>query len=486
MKKLMWSILFLLLVLIGILLFNTLMLKSKQIKVPASEVVSVQIDDSAAMRLGKSIQIKTVSYDEPEKVDAAAFDSLHELLRVSFPLVHQNLSRTVVNKHSLLYTWKGKNNTAKPIIMYAHMDVVPVEDINLADWEVPPFSGEIKDGYVWGRGALDDKGSVLAILEAAEKLLKVGFVPERDVYFAFGHDEEIGGEQGAKKIAELLLQKKVHAEFYVDEGGLVSHGMVPGVNEDFALIGTGEKGFLTLELSVKMESGHSSRPPRQTALGTLITALAKLEEHTFERTVSITVNNFIDFVGPELKMPLKMVFANKWIFKGLIMDEYQKSIEGNAMIRTTGVPTVLHAGVKENIVPGEASAKVNFRVLQGETSQDVIKKVKAIIDNDTVKIKPFGITFEPSKNASTDAPGFLLLQRSIAKVFPDAKVAPFLMIGSTDSKHFEQVADNLYRFLPVRMGKEEVAKIHGVNERISVKAHAECIAFYETFLRDLK
>lgn len=472
--------------LIGLLLLRTFTLKSKQVKASDSEIVKVQIDTAAISRLSKSIQFKTVSHDEHEKIDYTQFDSLHDFLTIAFPLVHEKLSKEVVNNHSLLYTWKGSNENTKPIIMYAHMDVVPIEEANIADWEVEPFSGEVKNGYVWGRGTLDDKGSVLAILEAVEKLLQEGFIPPRTIYLAFGHDEEIGGNDGAAKIASLLASRKVQAAFHLDEGGLVSHGMVPGVAEDFALIGTGEKGFLTLELSVKMKSGHSSRPPKQTALGTLVTALAKLEKHTFERGVSITVSDFIDFVGPEMKMPLKIVFANKWLFKSLIMNEYQKSIEGNAMIRTTGVPTVLNAGMKENVIPAEATAKVNFRILQGETSEDVIKKVKEIIQNDTVKIKPFGVTFEPSKNADVTAEGFKTIQRSIARVFPDAKVSPFLMIGSTDSKHFEKLAENIYRFLPVRMDKEEVAKIHGVNERISLQAHMESIAFYETFIKELK
>lgn len=467
-------------------MLRTFTLKSKQIKVADAEIVKVNIDSAAIARLSRSVQFKTVSYDEHEKIDYTQFDSLREFLSSAFPLVHQHLNREVVNHHSLLFTWKGSNENIRPIIIYAHMDVVPVEDVNLADWQVAPFSGEVKDGYVWGRGTLDDKGSVLAILEAVEKLLQKGFVPPRTIYIAFGHDEETGGNYGAAKIASLLKSRNIKAEFHLDEGGLVSHGMVPGVTEDFALIGTGEKGFLTLELSVKMKSGHSSRPPKQTALGTLITALSKLEAYTFERGVSITVKDFIEYVAPEMKMPLKIVFANQWLFKSLILNEYQKSIEGNAMIRTTGVPTVLNAGVKENVIPGEATAKVNFRILQGETSQDVIQKVKSIIQNDSVKIKPFGVTFEPSKNADTKGEGFTTIQRSIARVFPDVKVAPFLMLGSTDSKHFQEISENVYRFLPVRMDREEVAKIHGVNERISLKAHMESIAFYQTFIEELQ
>lgn len=485
MKKILFLIFLLLLVIAGTLLFKTFTLQSKQIKVAENEILKLKIDTAAMSKLSKSIQFKTVSYDETEKIDYAQFGSLHEFLQSAFPLVHQKLSREVVNNHSLLFTWHGKNKAIQPVIFYAHLDVVPVEESNLKDWKVLPFSGEIKDGYVWGRGTLDDKGSVCAILEAIEKLLKEGFEPERDIYFAFGHDEEIGGTEGAKKIAELLLQRNIRAEFYLDEGGLVSRGMVPGVSEDFALIGTAEKGYLTLELSVKMESGHSSRPPKENALSTLINALAKLEAQPFRSNISVTVNEFINFVGPEMKMPLKLIFANQWLFKSLILSEYQKSTEGNAMTRTTAVPTVLQAGIKENIVPGEVSAKVNFRILQGEHIESVIKKVKEIIDNDTVQISVFGTAFEPSKNANTEAKGFKAIQKSIAKVFPDAKVTPYLMIGATDSRHFEQVAENLYRFLPVRMDKNIVAKIHGVNESISFQSQMESIAFYESLLREI-
>jgi carboxypeptidase PM20D1 len=486
MRKFLLSLIILFLLLSAILLYNTFTLESKQIRVSQSETVPIEIDSAAIQRLSRSIQFRTVSFDEAEKNDYSAFDSLHQFIEASFPLIHQNLKKEVVNRYSLLYTWKGKNEDLKPVILYAHLDVVPVEDANLTEWEVPPFSGAIKDGYLWGRGTLDDKGSALAILEAVETSLRQGFIPPRTIFIAFGHDEEIGGSEGAKKIAALLEERKVKTAFHLDEGGLVSHGMVPGVSEDFALIGTGEKGYLTLELSVKMKSGHSSRPPKQTALGTLITALAKLENYTFERGISITVNDFIDFVGPEMKMPFKLIFANKWLFESVIMNEYQKSIEGNAMIRTTGVPTVFHAGVKENVVPGEATAKVNFRILQGETCDDVIKKVKEIIQNDTVEIKPFGTKFEPSRNADVKGVGFKTIQRAIAKVFPDVKVAPFMMLGSTDSKHFSNISENVYRFLPVRMDKEEIAKIHGVNERIAISAYMESIAFYKTLLTELK
>ena len=485
-KKILLFLLLAIVVLAVVIVFNTIKLKSKQVKVAASEVVKVETDEAAVARLSQAVRYKTISYDEPGLTDYSQFDSLHAFFQSAYPLVHQKLERTLINKYSSLYHWKGKNAGLKPILMYAHLDVVPIEEVNRNQWVVEPFGGEVKDGFIWGRGTLDDKGSALAILEAVERLLKNDFVPERDIYISFGHDEEIGGNEGAGKIAEYLAANKVMAEFHLDEGGLVSHGMVPGVSKDFALIGTAEKGFLTLELTVKMKGGHSSRPPKQSALGTLVTALAKLEAHTFERTASITVNDFIDYVGPEMGMPLKAVFANKWLFKGLILDEYQKSVEGNATVRTTGVPTVLHAGIKENVVPSEASAKVNFRILQGETTADVIKKVKDIIQNDTVKITPFGVVFEPSKNSSPERYGFKLIQNTTAKIFPDACVAPFLLIGSTDSKHFEQVAENAYRYLPVRMDGEELSKIHGVNERIAVSAHMECIAFYETLIKDLK
>jgi carboxypeptidase PM20D1 len=485
-KRILLLLLVAIVALIVVIVFNTANLKSRQVKVAENEVVRVAVDSAVVVRLSKAIRYKTISFDEPGLTDYSQFDSLHAFFESAFPLVHQKLERTLINKYSALYYWKGKNTNLKPVSMYAHLDVVPVEEASKSQWVVAPFEGTVKDGYIWGRGTLDDKGSAIAILEAVNRLLESGFVPERDIYIAFGHDEEIGGTEGAEKIAAYLASKNVKTEFHLDEGGLVSHGMVPGVSKDFALIGTAEKGFLTLELTVKMNGGHSSRPPKESALGTLITALAKLEAHTFERTVSITVNDFIDFVGPEMDMPLKAVFANKWLFKSVIMDEYQKSVEGNAMVRTTGVPTVLNAGIKENVVPGEASAKVNFRVLQGETTADVIKKVKEIIQNDTVKITPFGVVFEPSKSSSPETYGFKLLQNATAKVFPDACAAPFLMIGSTDSKHFEPVTENAYRYLPVRMDGAEVAKIHGVNERISIAAHMECIAFYETLMKDLK
>ena len=485
-KRILWLLLLVVVLLLALIAINTFNLKSKQVKVSEDEVVNISTDDAAVNRLSRAIQFKTISFDEPGLTDYTQFDSLHQFFYKAFPLVHERLERTLVNNYSAVYHWKGKRADLKPVLMYAHIDVVPIEEVNRSEWDVEPFAGEVKDGFVWGRGTLDDKGSAVAMLEAVERLLQAGFTPVRDVYISFGHDEEIGGNEGAAKIAAYLKSKGVFAEFNLDEGGLVAHGMVPGVSKDFALIGTAEKGFLTLELTVKMKGGHSSRPPKKSALGTLVTALSKLEAHTFDRTASITVKDFIDYVGPEMDMPLKVAFANRWLFESLILDEYQKSVEGNAMVRTTAVPTVLHAGIKENVVPSEATAKVNFRILQGETSADVIKKVRGIIGDEAVQIKTFGNVFEPSKSASTNGYGFKLIQETTAKVFPDVCVAPFLLIGSTDSKHFEEVTQESFRYLPVRMDREELSKIHGVNERISISAHMQCIAFYETLISNLK
>ncbi len=484
-KRILLLLLIAIVILAGIITYKTVTFQSKQVKVPESEHVKITYDSSALARLSKAIQFKTVSYDEPGKTDYAPFDSLKQHLIVSYPLVHKTLERTVIHNHSLLYFWKGKNTELKPVLFYAHQDVVPVEEVNLAEWKHAPFGGEVHDGHLWGRGRLDDKNSILGIMEATERLLASGYEPERGMYFIFGHDEEIAGMEGAAYVARYLEEKKVTPEFYLDEGGLISEGIVPNMTGAVALIGTAEKGYMTVEVSVKMKGGHSSRPPKKHALGTLVKALAKLEDYSYERKTSETVSDFIQHIGPELKFPLKSVFANQWLLDGVILNEYQKGIEGNAMIRTTGATTVLHAGVKENLIPSEAKAKVNFRILQGETSAGVLKKIHEVIDNDTVVVKTIGTVFEPSPNSSSTGFGWKILQKTTAQVYPDAVVAPLLMLGGTDSRHFYNLTKDVYRFMPTRMTGEQLATLHGVNERIKVDDYMGMITFYETLIKNL-
>ncbi len=485
MKKLLLTLLLLLVVLAAILFFKTSSFKTKQITAADGKRIDFPIDETAVKHLSEAVKINTVSFDDTAVVNQLAFDSFFIFLKTEYASVFENLEDTIINKRSLLLKWKGKNETAKPVILYAHLDVVPIEETTKEKWTHAPFSGEVADGFIWGRGTLDDKGSLISIFEALKKLQANHFTPARTIYFAFGSDEEIGGNKGAAAIAEYFRQQKATFEFYIDEGGMVSNGMVPNMTRPVALIGTAEKGYVTLELSVNLKGGHSSHPAKETALDVLVSAVKKIHDNPEERRTVETVNEFMNFIGPEMPQPLKTVFANRWLFKPLILNEYEKSGEGAALLRTTSVATVMNTGVKENVIPSLVSAKINFRILPDETSKKVTDRITQLINDERVKIN-IGEVYEPSHQSRTDTYGFNLLQRTCAEVFPDAIVAPFLMLGSTDSKHFQDLTDNTYRFFPVRMNSELVGTIHGIDERIGVKDYMESIAFYESLLKGLE
>ncbi len=485
MKKLLLSLLLLVIVLVAVLLFKTSSFKSKQIVTAHGKRKELPIDESAVKHLSDAIRINTTSYDDTTIVNQAAFDSFFTFLKIEYAPVFENLEDTIINQRSLLLKWKGKNETVKPVILYAHLDVVPIEESTKAKWTHDAFSGEVAEGFIWGRGALDDKGSLISIFEALKHLQAKGFTPERTVYFAFGSDEEIGGSQGAAMIANYLRAQKVSFEFYMDEGGMISEGIVPNIKRPVALIGTAEKGYVTLEITANVKGGHSSHPPKESAADVLVSAIKKLHDNQEKRRTVETVNEFLDFVGPEMPAPLNMVFANRWLFLPLILNEYEKSDEGRALLRTTEVATVMNVGEKENVIPSLVSAKVNFRILSDETSNQVIERATKTINDTLIKIT-VGEIYEPSKNSSSSTYGFKLLQQTSASVFPDAIVTPFLMLGSTDSKHFQDITENTYRFFPVRMTNELLGTVHGINERIGVKDYMETISFYETMLSNLK
>ncbi|CAN5858182.1 M20 family peptidase [soil metagenome] len=467
-----------------LLLVNTFRFESRQVAVAAVEPVPVP--DSAVAHLSAAVRIPTVSPGNPAAFDPAPFAALRDFLSATYPLTHTHLQREVVLGHSLLYYWPGRNPALKPAVLLAHQDVVPVEEESLAKWTVPPFSGAVQDGYIWGRGTMDDKIGVIAILEAVERSLLEGFVPERSVYLAFGHDEEVGGK-GAAATAALLQSRQVEAEFVLDEGQVVTTGLVPGMEAPVALIGTAEKGFLTLELLVEEEGGHSSMPPKETAVSRLSRAIVRLSENPLPKRLSPPVEGFIRYLGPEMPFLERVVFANAWLFKPIILRLYEQSPSGNALVRTTTAPTILRSGVKDNVLPTEARGAVNFRILPGSSIQEVMGHAQEVIDDERVRLSPKkSFLREPSPVSPTDVPAFSHLARSIREVYPGTVVAPTLVLAGTDSYHYTGVSPNIYRFAPLILGPEDLSRIHGTDERIRVEDFRKSIHFYYRLLRNLQ
>lgn len=479
-------------VLVGLILVRTLMFTADRAPLPPPEDVPVDVD-AAVQRLAGAIRIPTVARAEPPQIDPATFDELHRYLRAQFPLAHTRLSTETVNRYSLLYTWKGRDPDLKPVLLMAHQDVVPVEADSMADWTHPPFGGVIADGFIWGRGTLDVKQGVVGILEAVEILLQAGFQPQRTVYLAFGHDEEVGGRDGARAIAGLLEARGVDIEFVVDEGGVLSQGIVPDVEGWVALIGVAEKGYVSLGLSAQGEGGHSSMPPPQTSVGILAQAVAALEANPFPPRMDGS-RPFFRIVAPEMPFLKRMVFANLWLFEPVLRSILAQKPSTNATIRTTTAATMFKAGVKDNLLPTRAEAVVNFRIMPGETPQSVKDRVESVIADDRVTVDfygksaetPFGFDSQPpSRFSSTESRGFLLLSETIRQVAQDPGliVAPYLVVGATDARHYSRVANDAYRFVFNRFRPDDLQRIHGTNERISVENYAETVRFYVLLIK---
>jgi carboxypeptidase PM20D1 len=451
--------------------------------VAAVPPVSVDVQ-GAAKRLAEAIRFKTISNFLNPDQDADALRGLQAHIAASFPVFHASAKREVVNEHSLLYTWQGSDATAKPIALLAHQDVVPVAPGTQKDWQQPPFDGVVDDNFIWGRGSWDDKGNLYSILEAAELMAKDGFRPKRTIYFAFGHDEEVSGMRGAKAIAALLASRGVRLDFVLDEGLLITDGIMKGLDKPAALIGVAEKGYATLVLTAHATPGHSSMPPRETAIGMMSAALARLEDHSLPARVRGTVAEMFDTLAPEMSGFNRVVLSNLWLFKPLLLREFDKGGATRAMVRTTTALTIFNAGDKDNVLPGNAEATVNFRLLPGDTQASITEHVRDTIKNDKISIAPFPGNTDPPPVTGTASASYQALNRTIREIFPDVVVAPGLMVAATDSRHYAGLTDNIFRFSPVRATSDDLKRFHGTNERLSIKNYADMIRFYRRLLQN--
>lgn len=470
-------------VLAGVLAFNTFTHGSKQLQVAA--IPRGQVDtQGAAARLAESIRFRTISSHEKPDQHAEALRGMHAHLARSFPAFHAAARREVVADLSLLYTWEGSDPKAQPIGLLAHQDVVPVAPGTDKDWQYPPYEGVVADGFVWGRGSWDDKGNLYSMLEAAEALAKAGFKPKRTIYFAFGHDEEIGGTRGAKNIAGLLASRGVKLDFVIDEGLLIVDGLVKGLDKPAAMIGVAEKGYATLVLNAVATPGHSSMPPRDTAIGMLAAALARLEDHRLPLQIRGTVAEMFDTLAPEMSGINRVALSNLWLFRPLLLREFAKTGPTEATVRTTTALTIFNAGDKDNVLPGNAEATVNFRLIPGDTQASVTAHVRDTIKNDRITIKPFPSNTDPPPVTGISSPSYQMLNRTIREIFPDVIVAPGLMVAATDSRHYTGVTDKIFRFSPVRANGEDLKRFHGTNERLSIEGYADMIRFYRRLLEN--
>lgn len=456
---------------------RALRLPSRQLAVAPAPARAVDADAVAA-RLAEAIRIPTIiTSPDPAQLDAAPFRAFADWLAASYPRLHGALARETVSEHSLLYTWPGSDPALAPLLLLAHQDVVPAADPER--WTHPPFAGAIADGYVWGRGAIDDKGPLVAICEAIEGLLVEGFAPRRTVLLAFGHDEEVGGPHGAVAIGKQLAARGVRPALVLDEGfALLDVGTVPGLPGPVAPIGVAEKGYATVEVVASAPGGHSSTPPRTTAAGVLARAITRLEDDPFPIAVGGVTGSFFAWLAPEMALPGRVLLGNADLLAPPLSGVVRREPGLNAFLRTTTAVTMLSGSPKDNVLPTEAVARVNFRILPGETGETVLARVRETVAAPGVEARLGAEHRDPSPVSPSDGPAFALLQRTIGEQFPGAVVAPALVVGGTDARHYSVVADAVYRFAPFRFGAADIRLPHGIDERIAIENLAGGVRFY--------
>lgn len=468
----------LLLVLGAILAFNTLRYKPDNMVAGAPFDLGADVA-KAAGDLSRAVQLRTIS-DDLGRPDFTAFLAF---LEETYPGVHGAMERVVLAPNTPLFKWAGSDQSLQPILLAAHYDVVPIAPGSLDRWDHPPFSGAIADGFVWGRGTLDNKGALIAIMAAAEHLIASGFTPERTVYLSFGGDEEIGGD-GARAVAQYLIDNGVQLAWALDEGSFVLDRVIPGLDVPVASINLAEKGYVTLTLVARAQGGHSSMPPRMTAVGRIARAVDRLQNAPMPGGLSGVSEEFFDALGRHFPIGQRVVFANRWLFNPLLENILSRAVTTDAILRTTTAPTMLSGSNKENVLAARATATVNFRIHPRDTVDAIVAHVKEVVDDDQVEIildREFASPASPVSGSDTQ--GYMDIKASIRAAFGALAVVPGLTIAATDARHYARAADDAYRINPFKITSDDLARFHGMNERLSVENLERGINFFGVLLQ---
>ncbi|MEO8855949.1 MAG: M20 family peptidase [Burkholderiaceae bacterium] len=486
-KRLFLWLVALLVLLAVVLVVNTLRQGSRQIDVPPIPQIAVD-KAAAAAHLGEAVRARTVASRTDPEQNKDQFALLQAMLQARYPKTHAALKREMVGGLSMLYTWQGTDPAAKPILLMAHQDVVPIAPGTEKQWTEQPWSGVLKDGFVWGRGSWDDKGNLISQMEAVEMLVASGYQPQRTVYLSYGADEEVSGERGAAQVAALLKSRGVHLDFVVDEGLLVTEGILPGLHPPAALIGVSEKGYLSVLLRIAATPGHSSMPPPQgtSGIARMAAALERIDRDQAPAGIRGIAREMFASVAPEMDFLPRLALSNLWLFGPLVQKQLEAGASTNALLRTTTALTMLSAGNADNVLPGQVDATINYRLLPGDTVADVLQRLKSQVSkalgHDHFELLPLPGASEASPVSLTTSRPYQLVNRTVREVMPGVIVAPGLMIGATDSRYFTGITDNVFRFSPVRATARDLERFHGTNERISIDNLAELIRFYHRLL----
>ncbi len=460
----------------GVLVFNAMNYGGEpvggRVELPAPPDISAE---RGAQNLSRAIQFRTITLasGDPRPGQEGEWLGLHAWLQETYPAAHAAMSKELVpGTLTLLYTWPGSDALLKPLVLMAHQDVVPVNIGTEGDWDGGPFEGAIIDGYIYGRGTIDNKGSLVALMEAAEALAVAGFKPQRTVYFMFGHDEEVSGS-GAEGAVALMKSRGIEPEMVLDEGFMVLNPS-PLTGKPAGFIGIAEKGYVTLEVIATAAGGHSSTPPRNSAAVNLARAVVALDENQMPSALSEPpASEMFRAAGKDMPFAQRLAFANLWLLEGSVDAQLSKIPAGNAMIRTTTAPTMLAGSAKENVLAQRATATVNFRIHPSNTEEDIIAHVKEVtkdIEGIEVAVGQQGIRGSGASNVSpTDNRAYAVLASVAEATYPGAPAAPGLVLGATDARYAEAISKNVYRFAPAVLTPDELTGFHGTNERTSVE-----------------
>jgi carboxypeptidase PM20D1 len=429
----------------------------------------------AAQNLAAAIRIRTISHQDPRENEPVEWDRLHAWLQSTYPAAHGAMTRELVAGHTLVYTWAGKDSALAPSLLMAHQDVVPVTPGTEGDWTHPPFEGVVDATAVWGRGAVDDKGALVAIFEALESLAQSGFVPQRTIYIVSGHDEEAGGS-GAKAAAALLQQLGVRPEYVLDEGMLIVDDF-PLLGRPVALIGVGEKGYATLKVTAPAEGGHSSAPPAETGVEALARAVLAITGKPFPMEFEGPAADMVRALAPDASLLVRIAVANEWLFRPLLVRQIASTPAGAASLHTTIAPTMLRGSPKENVLPQDATAWINYRIAPGTTAADVMQRARTATRAMKVDLAWEGTAYDPPPVSSIDSRAYRVLS-ALAAGDDNLPVAPGLVTATTDSRYMTTLTDNIYRFAPIAASLDELKMIHGTNERMTLDNLRRTVDFY--------
>jgi len=435
---------------------------------------------NAIAHMSAAIQLRTETPNDDYEFDTATFMNYRKFIETNYPLIHKNLSRTIIDSFNYIYEWKGSDASILPMVLMAHYDVVPVEASAIKLWHAAPYGGEVKENYIWGRGVLDDKSSMISILEATEAQLEKGFTPKQTILLCFGADEESSGK-GATAMVDYFKKLNRKFDLVVDEGGEISTEQNKSVKRPIASIGVGEKGYVTLVLTAQKEGGHSSIPGEKTAIDILSTAIAKVNQNPMPTKLTPPIEAYLKSISPYNENLLeKMYLSNMWLFKSFVINNMTKDPSSNALVRTTLVPTVFNSGVRDNVIPTFATAYINSRILPGQSTKEVYDYVQKIVNDTNIKITYYkNYMTEPSPTTDVNSKYYKRVEKAVRSVVKDVVVSPMLMVGATDSRNYRSISDGVVNFSPLTDAKG----YHGIDERMQIADFQKCFNFYTLLIK---